>query len=240
MEDKDFLLPELKFSGRSREYDYYSDELKAKVIIEHLMNDRTHRWLDKNILGVVEGNTNGRNSANILYYLGLKANYRGIFKNYGLDEVIEIMMRSSNDYSKVIELLERFKTYNLERIIELDIESENLENGEGLEGAAKYYYGKRYERNTTNRRIAIEVHGVTCHACDFNFEEVYGERGKDFIEIHHIVPLSILEGEEKINPEIDLIPLCANCHRMIHRKKNNILSVEELKKLIADVRKKRS
>lgn len=36
-----------------------------------------------------------------------------------------------------------------------------------------------------------------------------------------------------INPETDLVCVCSNCHRMIHRRKNSILTVEELKKNIA-------
>lgn len=45
----------------------------------------------------------------------------------------------------------------------------------------------------------------------------YGENGKDFIEIHHVKPLSTLEEATEIDPEIDLVPVCLNCHRMLHR-----------------------
>ena len=76
------------------------------------------------------------------------------------------------------------------------------------------------------------MHGLNCYACGFNFEEVYGERGKEFIEIHHIKPLSTLEEAIEINPKTDLVPLCANCHRMVHRRKDNYLSIEELKEII--------
>lgn len=68
--------------------------------------------------------------------------------------------------------------------------------------------------------------------CDFDFEEVYGELGKDFIEVHHTKPLYSFDGEIIINPEEDLVCLCSNCHRMIHRKRDKILSVEELKDII--------
>jgi 5-methylcytosine-specific restriction protein A len=37
----------------------------------------------------------------------------------------------------------------------------------------------------------------------------------------------------EINPETDLIPVCANCHRMIHRRHDEVLSIEELKAIIA-------
>ena len=107
----------------------------------------------------------------------------------------------------------------LNKIIE-DLESEEVENGK-VEGTLKTYFGKRYERNPKNRKRAIEIHGIDCYVCGFNFEEIYGERGKDFIEVHHLQPLSTLEEVTEINPETDLVPLCANCHRMIHRNQNH-------------------
>lgn len=73
---------------------------------------------------------------------------------------------------------------------------------------------------------------MNCYACGFNFEKVYGERGKEFIEVHHIKPLSTLDEEIEVNPKTDLVPLCANCHRMIHRRKDEILSMDELKEII--------
>ncbi|MFJ7976656.1 HNH endonuclease [Peribacillus sp. NPDC096379] len=66
----------------------------------------------------------------------------------------------------------------------------------------------------------------------FNFEEVYGARGKNYIEVHHIKPLSTLEEEMGVGTEKDLVPVCANCHRMIPRRKDEVLTVEQLKLLI--------
>ena len=71
-------------------------------------------------------------------------------------------------------------------------------------------------------------------ACGFDFEKTYGERGKDYIEVHHVVPLASRDAEVRIDPAKDLIVVCSNCHRMIHRKKNQVLSLEELKRIIAE------
>lgn len=101
------------------------------------------------------------------------------------------------------------------------------------EGSQKKIYTTKYERNPKNRAIAIKVHGYNCAACDFNFSDVYGDLGDKFIEIHHIIPLHSLNEAVFIDPKLDLIPLCSNCHRMIHRNKNNVLSVNELKLLIS-------
>ena len=70
--------------------------------------------------------------------------------------------------------------------------------------------------------------------CDFDFEEAYGELGKDFIEVHHTKPLYSLEEKMEINPEEDLVCLCSNCHRMIHRRRDKILTVEELKEIMEE------
>ena len=99
------------------------------------------------------------------------------------------------------------------------------------EGATKYYLGRKFERNQKLRNEAISMHGLSCHVCNFNFEDTYGDLGKNFIEVHHKTPLSHT-GEVFINPKTDLVPLCSNCHRMIHRNKINVLSVDELINLI--------
>jgi len=119
----------------------------------------------------------------------------------------------------------------IEESVASDIESEETDVN-AVEGKEKYYFIKKYERNPRNRAVAIKIRGLNCYACGFNFQEVYGELGKGFIEVHHVVPLSSLKEEVVVNPETDLVPLCANCHRMIHRKKEEILSVDELKELI--------
>lgn len=100
------------------------------------------------------------------------------------------------------------------------------------EGRKVLYYTSKYERSPKLRAEAIRCHGNTCAACGFNFVARYGKLGKDFIEVHHTKPLFSLEEETEVHPETDLIPLCSNCHRMIHRKRNAILTVDELRKLL--------
>jgi len=79
----------------------------------------------------------------------------------------------------------------------------------------------------------IEKHGyLHCEACSFNFIEVCGERGNGYIECHHTKPVSQLEKNEKTKIS-DLVVLCANCHRMVHRKKP-WLSMEELKTVLCE------
>lgn len=86
------------------------------------------------------------------------------------------------------------------------------------EGDANEIKSRKYERNPVARRICIDKYGCRCAICGFDFEKEYGEIGKGFIEVHHIIPVSAIGQQYVINPENDLIPLCSNCHSMIHRK----------------------
>ena len=86
-----------------------------------------------------------------------------------------------------------------------------------------------YERNPKLRAGAIHFHGTSCKACGFNFLSVYGEHGSDYIEVHHLVPISTMIEPSNINPKTDMTVLCSNCHRMVHRKREKPLTLAELK-----------
>jgi 5-methylcytosine-specific restriction protein A len=63
------------------------------------------------------------------------------------------------------------------------------------------------------------------------FEERYGEIWSRIIDLHHTTPVSQLSSDYRINPEKDLVPLCPNCHRVVHRR-NPPLTVEELREVL--------
>jgi 5-methylcytosine-specific restriction enzyme A len=85
------------------------------------------------------------------------------------------------------------------------------------EGGGKQVIVTRYERSMINKAACIEIRGTTCMICGFNFENLYGPAGSGFIEVHHINPVSILEPGTIVDPAKDLIPVCSNCHSMLHR-----------------------
>ncbi|MBU0467971.1 MAG: HNH endonuclease [Candidatus Omnitrophica bacterium] len=107
------------------------------------------------------------------------------------------------------------------------------------EGKKKERFTTYYERNSINRKRAIEIHGYDCKVCGMNFSSQYGKQGDKYIHVHHIRPISSVEGEVKINPKTDLTVLCANCHAMVHRYKDQTLSIEELKGLLVGTLKVR-
>jgi len=99
-------------------------------------------------------------------------------------------------------------------------------------------YGKKvtvvvnkYERDPNKRKKCIDHFGHTCQICGFSFDAKYRDLGYDFCHVHHIEPLSEVGGEYDIDPTKDMIPVCANCHAMLHRRRP-ALKPDELKKLL--------
>lgn len=101
------------------------------------------------------------------------------------------------------------------------------------EGNSYKSYTNRYERNPINRELCLAKKGYKCQVCDFDFKKAYGLIGKQFIEVHHVTPVSLLGPNYKINVDKDLVPVCANCHAMLHRK-NPPYTPEELKAIVDD------
>jgi len=93
-----------------------------------------------------------------------------------------------------------------------------------------------YERNPKARAACIAHHGHLCAACGFDFAAVYGAFGKDFIHVHHIKPIGKIGKQYEVDPKADLIPVCPNCHAMIHRTEP-ALTVTQLREHIQEMKK---
>lgn len=120
----------------------------------------------------------------------------------------------------ISELLKIYETlsYN-EGLPTTQAEKENDEEKyKGFEELRKFRFHKRVERNIQLSKKVKQAQGYTCKVCNTNFEEKYGELGKEFIEAHHLVPISQLTGNKiQLDARIDFTVLCSNCHSMIHR-----------------------
>ncbi len=101
------------------------------------------------------------------------------------------------------------------------------------EGASKLVQVNAYERSYSARQKCISIHGTTCKVCQLDFGKVYGARGQGFIHVHHVKPLSEVKKSYQVDPEHDLVPVCPNCHAMIHRFQDN-LSIDELRSIIQE------
>ena len=114
----------------------------------------------------------------------------------------------------------------------------NIEKEENkfAEGGVTRSLTNRYERNPANRELCLATHGYLCKICGFDFEKTYGKIGKNFIHVHHIEKISLHEEAYYLDPENDLIPVCPNCHAMLHRV-DPPMKPEELKKIISSLEK---
>jgi len=107
----------------------------------------------------------------------------------------------------------------LENYSEIIIYPDEIEDNNLYEGIKKQITVNAYERNFQARKECIQHYGYKCQICEFDFEKVYGEIGKNFIHVHHKVDISIIGENYKVDPIKDLIPVCPNCHAMLHKRK---------------------
>lgn len=87
-----------------------------------------------------------------------------------------------------------------------------------MEGTPRDVVLTRYERDPIARRLCLLHWGNECRVCKFDFRAVYGEAGADIIHVHHHVPLATHSKKHDVDPVRDLVPVCANCHAVIHRR----------------------
>lgn len=74
-----------------------------------------------------------------------------------------------------------------------------------------------WTRNKKIRQAVLSDASCTCAACGLRPADVYDGPEDGCLEGHHIKPMSDFDGREQAVTDSDLICLCANCHRMIHR-----------------------
>lgn len=90
-----------------------------------------------------------------------------------------------------------------------------------VDGAKQVLEHKRFETRKRNSKLIAEVKrnlGYACAACDFTFGDMYGRLMAQYIEAHHLIPIStVADGGVELCPtEEHFAVLCSNCHRAIH------------------------
>jgi putative restriction endonuclease len=103
-----------------------------------------------------------------------------------------------------------------------------------LEGTVYSVQVNLYERSPFAREACIRHYGATCQICNFNFSNFYGELMDNFIHVHHLKPLSEINETYKVHPIRDLIPICPNCHAVIHSRRP-AFSPEEVRSMLQGV-----
>ncbi|RZJ92659.1 MAG: hypothetical protein EOO20_00995 [Chryseobacterium sp.] len=100
------------------------------------------------------------------------------------------------------------------------------------EGQDSLKISRHYERSSANRSLCLAFHGYQCKACGINMKKQYNTLAEDFIQVHHIIPVSE-SGTRTFDPIKDLVPLCPNCHSVAHLK-NPPYTVAEIKSMLSD------
>jgi len=97
-----------------------------------------------------------------------------------------------------------------------------------FEGIKRTITVNSYERNSKAKELCVKHWKAICSVCDFDFEKTYGELGKGFIHVHHLIPVSQIGKTYEVDPVEDLRPVCPNCHAMLH-KKSPPYTIDEMK-----------
>jgi 5-methylcytosine-specific restriction protein A len=102
----------------------------------------------------------------------------------------------------------------------LDFDDDFEEAPEGRLLTRKHVARERNRKlvDRKKRRVLRDTGRLECEVCGFDFAIRYGERGRGFIECHHIKPVTTL-AQDSVTYLRDLAVVCANCHRIIHRGK---------------------
>lgn len=102
-----------------------------------------------------------------------------------------------------------------------------------FEGSEVFSYRVGYERNPVARLACLAHHGYSCKACGINLENKYGSIAKEFVHVHHLNEIAEAGGIREVNPVVELVPLCPNCHAVAHRR-SPPFTVAELQSFIAN------
>ncbi len=110
----------------------------------------------------------------------------------------------------------------------LESEVEHTAPEYSAEGRKRLVIHFRIERN---RKVVADAKAkwfnanpnLPCCVCGMSFRETYGDIGEGYIEAHHTEPIATLD-LPKVPVMDDLVPVCANCHRMLHRGESVDLS----------------
>jgi len=158
-------------------------------------------------------------------FLALDDSYpgKGMSATSKLDKEVFFEFKDKRKFLKELALSIRKSTTNSEikkAVLSID-DNEIDEEFSRPEGRILQKYHLWRERNPTltrkKKEQALAKYGkLECELCGFDYTKIYGDVGYGFMECHHILPLHLLTKEKKTKLE-DLMLVCANCHRMLHR-----------------------
>ncbi len=138
------------------------------------------------------------------------------------------------DSVEILEQLWRDHLAALDRSVDR-LPNEVVAQARYIEGAVRTVSVNAYERNPAARQACIDHWGHECGVCGFSFGAVFGDLGDGFIHVHHLRDLASIGEEYEVDPVADLLPVCPNCHAMLHRQ-TPAMSIEALRGVMSAVR----
>jgi hypothetical protein len=149
-------------------------------------------------------------------------------------DILKYLLINDFAYTDVINSLQTISS--TKRATPLQVFDENVIIQEGMKVIVEK---EVHVRSKQLRDYALSYYeekqkGLYCTCCNFNFSFFYGkEIGDGFIEMHHIKPIFQYQGDNLIqtikDAVVNIVPICSNCHRMIHRHGKQLLQIEMLK-----------
>lgn len=207
------IIPKLNPSNRRREYDLRSYDEIAKIVFSFLLTNKgNHRELDKDILGLDPLISHGWQSMGVLHFLGLKNEFKGIFKNYELKDAIKFLKDDPQDFSFIIELLESTTDESDNLLIEtlhnqgrkrkknFDKHYETLLQELDSTDGSKYSTKYRREQVILRTFLFEDKKEAECAICHRNLP-------LDLLVAGHIKPRSKCNQEERIDFNV-VMPIC--------------------------------
>ena len=157
------------------------------------------------------------------FYMRLELIERVENPNLSLEKLLKNELRAApqgpkklEDESGLLNYIEKYFTITVDSAFFPD---EIYSSSTLTEGVKKQVFVNKYERSKEARNKCIKHHGITCKICDIDLSMIYGDLADGFIHVHHLTPISQIGEEYKINYKTDLLPVCPNCHAMLHRIK---------------------
>ncbi|WP_226092577.1 HNH endonuclease [Dickeya oryzae] len=151
--------------------------------------------------------------------------------NLSLEKLLKHELKAAPQGTKKLDrtphLLNYIEDYFNNKLEKESLPDEAQSSSDLKEGTIKQVFTKKYERSREARNKCINYHGTICKVCNLDLTLIYGKLANGFIHVHHLIPISEIGEEYIINYKDDLIPVCPNCHAMLHR----IQSTEPLQTL---------
>ncbi|MCB1218089.1 HNH endonuclease [bacterium] len=202
------------------------------LLSDQRVHDLSQHLINLNIYPIDIRPDNFRNPSGVynklLNYASLDPNHPINSRDNGGRLTEAIFMEFENDTARL------FKCASLiydSPVFDYDDVEKNIDAtiASAIEGGRQQVTHSRIERNaklSLNKKkdTLKRTNALACEVCGFDFENYYGTIGKHFAECHHIVPLGELSQERETTLN-DLAIVCANCHRMLHRRKDMTIAM---------------